>query len=603
MSALPDYNEGPLSLGKLREEARRLLIELLDSRRGKKVLILDPRVSGFLGLLAEVSLLKEHGIEQLLHLSCEPLGDLGVRNVIYLVRASIDNAQHIAQQIKDTNRTRPGAGLEYAVYFLPRRTIACERIFQEEGVYGDIVAGEFPLGFIPFDYDLLSLEQGSAFRELVAEGDRSSLYGVARALTRLQALYGGAAVLKGKGPMAAAVRSLLLRMRQELGPEAPVVGGGPIDEIILLDREVDAVTPMCTQLTYEGLVDETMQIKNGSVSVDNPSGVRQKIALNSADKVFRDLRDLSFAAVGPQLGQRAKSIQSDYKTSKAAERSLSELKEFAAQLKALPNIQRHIGLAEAVNRAIAAPAFRTRVSVEQSLLDGHGLDASAESIEEMMCNEEDLFVVLRLMCLMSLTQGGVPKKYFDALRKEVLHSYGHEYMLLLSKLQDAGLLVKQEGGKGNFAALKRAFRLLVDDVDDKTPTDIAYVFSGYAPLSVRMVEAAVKGPGWGVGEEVLRLLPGPSFEVEQTTDDKGLPIEKPVQDRKLTGVSRKRRVIVVVFIGGVTFAEIAALRFVGSRPEVNCTFVTATTKLINGTSLLENIVDDSITAAKNVAVL
>ena len=55
-----------------------------------------------------------------------------------------------------------------------------------------------------------------------------------------------------------------------------------------------------------------------------------------------------------------------------------------------------------------------------------------------MCNEEDLFVVLRLMCLLSLTQGGVPKKYFDALRKEVLHSYGHEYMLLLSKLQDAG---------------------------------------------------------------------------------------------------------------------------------------------------------------------
>lgn len=33
-------------------------------RRGKKVLMLDPRVSGFLGLLAEVSLLKEHGIEQ-----------------------------------------------------------------------------------------------------------------------------------------------------------------------------------------------------------------------------------------------------------------------------------------------------------------------------------------------------------------------------------------------------------------------------------------------------------------------------------------------------------------------------------------------------------
>ena len=70
-----------------------------------------------------------------------------------------------------------------------------------------------------------------------------------------------------------------------------------------------------------------------------------------------------------------------------------------------------------------------------------------------------------------------------------------------------------------------------------------------------------------------------------------------------SGVSKKRRVIVVLFIGGVTFAEVAALRFLGSRPEVNCTFVIATTKLINGTSLLESIVDDSITAANNVAVL
>ena len=50
------------------------------------------------------------------------------------------------------------------MYFLPRRTIACERIFQEQGVYGDIVAGELPISFIPFDNDVLSLEMGSAFR-------------------------------------------------------------------------------------------------------------------------------------------------------------------------------------------------------------------------------------------------------------------------------------------------------------------------------------------------------------------------------------------------------------------------------------------------------
>ena len=43
--------------------------------------------------------------------------------------------------------------------------------------------------------------------------------------------------------------------------------------MILLDREVDVVTPMCTQLTYEGLIDETLQIKNGSVTTDSSSGL------------------------------------------------------------------------------------------------------------------------------------------------------------------------------------------------------------------------------------------------------------------------------------------------------------------------------------------
>ena len=32
--------------------------------RGKKILILDRKVSGFLGLIAEVPLLKEHGVER-----------------------------------------------------------------------------------------------------------------------------------------------------------------------------------------------------------------------------------------------------------------------------------------------------------------------------------------------------------------------------------------------------------------------------------------------------------------------------------------------------------------------------------------------------------
>jgi len=58
----------------------------------------------------------------------------------------------------------------------------------------------------------------------------------------------------------------------------------------------------------------------------------------------------------------------------------------------------------------------------------------------MMCQGEALVTVLRLLVLMSVTAGGVPKKHFDALRREILHTYGHENVITLSNLQDAGAL-------------------------------------------------------------------------------------------------------------------------------------------------------------------
>ena len=59
--------------------------------------------------------------------------------------------------------------------------------------------------------------------------------------------------------------------------------------MILLDREIDVVTPMCTQLTYEGLTDETLQIKNGSVMMDGTSG-RHRMNLTSAGGTVLGLR-------------------------------------------------------------------------------------------------------------------------------------------------------------------------------------------------------------------------------------------------------------------------------------------------------------------------
>jgi hypothetical protein len=54
--------------------------------------------------------------------------------------------------------------LEFSVYFLPNKSSVCEKLFQEAGISANVSLGEFPLYFIPFDYDMLSLELDATFK-------------------------------------------------------------------------------------------------------------------------------------------------------------------------------------------------------------------------------------------------------------------------------------------------------------------------------------------------------------------------------------------------------------------------------------------------------
>ena len=52
---------------------------------------------------------------------------------------------------------------------------------------------------------------------------------------------------------------------------------------------------------------------------------------------------------------------------------------------------------------------------------------------------------------------------------------------------DAGLLTRQERGRPAFAGLKKGLRLIQQGIDNHEPTDLAYTFNGYAPISLRLV--------------------------------------------------------------------------------------------------------------------
>lgn len=594
MAQLPSLDNAPINLSSLRDKAQKELVRALDSMFGKKLLILDPKLSGPLALIAQTSVLKEHGVENLFHLSADAVKS-DCTNVLYLVRPRMNLMKLIAGQIKHDK----GQNLQkqYSIYFMPRRTVVCEKVLDEEGVFSLVTIGEFPLHFIPFDEDVLSLELDTAYKECHVDGDTSALWYVARAIFNLQLSFGVIPDVKVKGKAAAQVADILSRMQREHSGTTSVAGAPEIDTLILLDRQVDLITPMCSQLTYEGLLDEFLHINNGALEVDaSVMGVQQggkkvKVPLNSSDKLYRELRDLNFGVVGQVLRQKATSMKNDYTEVTTTNQTVSDLKDFVKKLNALPEMTRHTNLAQHLSTYTTKPSFLGRLSIEQTLVEAQSYDLTFEFIEEMIHKQEPLVSVLRLLVLLSLTNGGLPKKHFDYLRRELLHSYGFEHIFTLSNLEKSGLLRKQEG-KSNWQALIKGLKLVVEDVDDANPNDIAYVFSGYAPLSIRLVQNVIKG-GWRSIEEAVKLLPGPHFDLKQGNNTLvGSPHETAVTHESNEVVDGRRSLVLVVFIGGVTFAEISALRFLNAQEGMKYDLMVATTKLINGSSLLQTLVED-----------
>ena len=52
---------------------------------------------------------------------------------------------------------------------------------------------------------------------------------------------------------------------------------------------------------------------------------------------------------------------------------------------------------------------------------------------------------------------------------------------------------------------------------------------------------------------------------------------------------REKKVMLVYYIGGVTFGEIAALRFLSDKPDFPFRIIICTTKLINGNSFVKDL--------------
>lgn len=314
----------------------------------------------------------------------------------------------------------------------------------------------------------------------------------------------------------------------------------------------------------------------------------------------------------------------------------------------------------------AREEFNRMLEVQQNCVAGIDLASQYGAIEDMVNEERDLVGVLRLLCLTSVVGlggvgGGIKAKNLEFVKREIVQTYGYEYLSLLLALQKVGLLTKAgqtpavvggglggalssvvgggssatagaggdevrgnaaEGGNGGFASVRKSLRLINDEVDERAPADISYVYSGYAPLSVRLVQAiaqkeALLDPnyasydrtssttgagkprtpprahpivGWRGFEDVVNQLAGATFDEVQSAclSSTGSSGEGGVAGLSAPSDPDAITTTLVFFLGGVTYTELAALRFMNSKTR-NRRFVVATTNTINGNKMIRHL--------------
>lgn len=161
-------------------------------------------------------------------------------------------------------------------------------------------------------------------------------------------------------------------------------------------------------------------------------------------------------------------------------------------------------------------SFLESLQTEQELLNCIETDKPNAYIEDMIAQQQPLLKVLRLLCIQSLTNSGLKPKLLDYYKREIVQTYGYQYLPTLINLEKAGLLRPQQSVR-QYAVLRKALRLTVEDESEVAPKDISYVHSVYAPLSVRLAEQLVQPNGWQGLNDVLGLLPGPAVHSNTQT--------------------------------------------------------------------------------------
>nr|CAD2193441.1 unnamed protein product [Meloidogyne enterolobii]CAD2208109.1 unnamed protein product [Meloidogyne enterolobii] len=610
------------------------LTHLLVSIPGTKELFVESNLLRPLDKICSMKILRSLNCQrvQQLYLDKTNIWDEQIEQRIFFIRPSIAISRKICELIR-SEPEKP-----YSIIHVGSLKNFFLKELEKNGLGNVVNFYEFNLTLINLESDLFSLELPQYPPEMFNRYFEELI----KTFWQLQTLYGQIQTIFGFGDFFPIFDKLFKRICNELG-EPTFSSSQFISHLFIFDRRLDLFSTLLTGLTYESILNDMFNYNCGKISFGEPVNSKlfssqnsskeefpQKsfFPLNNSDLIFSSIRNSHMTKVFPFLREKYKSLQSGFAKVSTIQK-VDEMKIFVSnEFDSLRDQQKqfeiHICACEYIIEK--TQGLNEQLSIENTILRGEFKHLNVFNfLLKMITLKYNQWSILQLASIWCLRANGIPEKYFYQFQEVFLHRYGFDQLLILYQLSINGLLYKNNTSFSPLFKARNPFSKRLTNKSDKqlAPINLPTKNEMRGQLS-ESLNSIINGlqliPQNDEEQQKRRINKLKENNLEDFSDNKNttnnlglgyvfsntyIPLISSIIDRivtmgwdenylkKVIGEdlvfctnpnakapdNRIRRALLVCFVGGVTFAEIASLRCFAQ----NCDFrlIILTTHIIN----------------------
>jgi hypothetical protein len=472
---------------------------------------------------------------------------------------------------------------------IPRNTVFVEQVLESQSFSGtrdfaqhayhstQIIFRDFHADFVPVDVDFFLMPCVRSFYQCAVEGDFTDLYSAARALAKIQTVFGAIPKAAIVGESAKRVYDLMEGILSQIGSRAQAP---QIDTLILIDRMADLVTPLKTTWTVEGVIDDVFGIRYGYSVIPVKKGQPPELRkLDEENESFKNVRHLTGVAAADFLkakeGER-KAIQEELGQSRGMD--VHEYKDLAlraaAQVKLLRAYEEtNVYLNDLLDRQKAINNVFVKVNEQMVVSEGKNsmLLTIADGLVTLLSDWDE---ALRILCL----DGAIGKNDEGAIlkiQKELVAEFGLKAMNTILILEKLKILSTSAPQKTTWGSIIKELRC----VEDATSSFVADC-DDYVPPTVRIVENVARR-ALGQKHATARIV--------ELFGRRGVPVTL-LPEGAPPPPPEGAKNILVFFVGGVTVHEVAYIRALGRTVlDGAVNFIVGSTDQVNRKGFLRQI--------------